>query len=48
MDGMSYDYDARSMGFYLYPLGPLNRAYNIEKVFVARKATARVEMLSGD
>ena len=48
MDGMSYDYDPRAVGFYLYPLGPLNRAYNIEKVFVARKATARVEMLSED
>lgn len=48
MDGMSYDYDPRTMGFYLYPLGPLNRAYNIEKVFVARKATARVEVLSAD
>ncbi len=46
MDGMSYDYEPRVMGFFLYPLGPLNRAYNIEKVYIARKATARVEMLS--
>ena len=48
MDGMSYDYEPRAPGFFLYPLGPLNRAYNIEKVYIARKATARVEMLSSD
>lgn len=48
MDGMAYDYEPQAMGFYLYPMGPLNRAYNIEKVFVSRKATARVEMLSAE
>jgi hypothetical protein len=47
MDGMSYDYEPRENHFFLYPMGPLNRAYNIEKVYVTRKATARVEVLAG-
>lgn len=46
MDGMTYDYSAASKGFYLFPMGPLNRAYNIERVYVTRKATARVEVLA--
>jgi hypothetical protein len=47
MDGMAYDYDPSQPFFYLHPMGPLNRAYNIEKVYITRKATARVEVLSG-
>lgn len=47
IDGMSYDYAPGEVAFFLYPMGPLNRAYNIEKVYVSRKATARVEVLAG-
>lgn len=47
MDGMSYDYEPNQAMFYLHPMGPLNRAYNIEKVYITRKATARVEVLAG-
>lgn len=47
MDGMSYDYDPNKQSFFLHPMGPLNRAYNIERVYITRKATARVEVLAG-
>lgn len=47
LDGMAYDYQPGATGFYLFPMGPLNRAFNIERVYVTRKATARVEVLAG-
>ena len=47
IDGMSYDYEPSAEDFFLSPNGPLNRAYNIERVYISRQATARVEVVSG-
>jgi len=46
IDGMSYDYEPRAKDFFLFPNGPLNRAYNIEKAYISREAAARVAVLS--
>ena len=47
IEGMSDDYQPRAKTFFLFPTGPLNRAYNIKKVYISREATARVAVLSG-
>lgn len=38
MDVIAVDYDPQVWGFYFYPMGPLNRSYNIEKAFVTKQA----------
>ena len=43
MDGVSPDVGAKPPWFFLYPMGPLNRAYNIHQVYISRKAAARIE-----
>jgi hypothetical protein len=43
MDGVSPDVDKKTPWFFLFPMGPLNRAYNIHQVYISRKAAARIE-----
>jgi hypothetical protein len=47
IEGMSYDYEPRAKDFFLFPDGPLNRASNIKKAYISRRATTSVEVVSG-
>lgn len=46
LDGLVRDFDPGTTGFQLLPLGPLNRAYNVDRVWVRRSALESVEVLS--
>ncbi|HKY59769.1 MAG TPA: hypothetical protein VJP59_02055 [Gemmatimonadota bacterium] len=46
MDGVIYDYDPDARAFFLHPHGPLNRAYNVERVYVTRDAIRELKVLA--
>lgn len=46
LDGVVYEAPSGRFGaFFLYPLGPLGRAYNILRCYVTRGAVARIEVI---
>jgi hypothetical protein len=46
MDGVIYDYDPDARSYFLHPHGPLNRAYNVERVYVTRDAIRELKVLA--
>ena len=46
MDGVIYDYEPDARWFFLHPHGPLNRAYNVEKVYLTRDAIREIKVLA--
>jgi hypothetical protein len=45
MEGLTYGYDPKRPGFFLYPTAPLERVYNLERTFVGRGAIEEVTLL---
>ena len=41
--GLTYDYRAEDPGFFLFPTDPLNRALNLERAYLTRRAIEGVE-----
>jgi hypothetical protein len=41
--GLTYDYRAEHPGFFLFPTDPLNRALNLERAYLTRRAIEGVE-----
>ena len=46
MDGVIYDYDPDAGAYFLHPHGPLNRAYNVERVYMTREAIRELKVLA--
>jgi hypothetical protein len=46
MDGVVYDYEPDARAYFLHPHGPLNRAYNVERVYVTREAMRELKVLA--
>lgn len=46
MDGVIYDYSPDAPWCYLHPHGPLNRAYNVDKVYLTRDAIREIKVLA--
>lgn len=46
MDGVIYDYKADDEAYFLHPHGPLNRAYNVERVYMTRDAMRELKVLA--
>lgn len=46
MDGVIYDFEPDAPWCFLHPHGPLNRAYNVEKVYVTRAAVREIKVLA--
>lgn len=46
MDGVIYDYQPDATWFFLHPHGPLNRAYNVDKVYLSRDAVREIKVLA--
>ncbi|MGH7571497.1 MAG: DUF6982 domain-containing protein [Gemmatimonadota bacterium] len=46
MDGVIYDYEPDAPWCFLHPQGPLNRAYNLDKVFLTRGAVREIKVLA--
>lgn len=46
MDGVVYEYEPDARAYFLHPQGPLNRAYNVERVYVTRDAIRELKVLA--
>ena len=46
MDGVIYDYEPDAPSYFLHPHGPLNRAYNVERVYATREAIRELKVLA--
>ncbi|MGH7550234.1 MAG: DUF6982 domain-containing protein [Gemmatimonadota bacterium] len=46
MDAVIYDYEPEAPWYFLYPHGPLNRAYNLERVYLTRGAIREIKVLA--
>jgi hypothetical protein len=44
MEGLTYGYDPRRPGFFVYPTAPPHHAYNCERAYISRDATETVTM----
>jgi len=44
MEGVTYGYDSRRPGFFVYPTSPLHHAYNCERAYVSRSAAESVTL----
>lgn len=44
IEGLSYGYEPERPGFFVFPTGPEERVYNLERAFLTRQAVDTVEM----
>jgi hypothetical protein len=42
--GLTYGYQPQRPGFFLFPTEPLERALNLERAFLTRRAVTRVDV----
>lgn len=46
MDAVIYDYEPDAPWYFMHPHGPLNRAYNLDRLFVTRDAIREIKVLA--
>ena len=44
MEGLTYGYDPKRPGFFVYPTSPLHHAYNCERAYISRNAAETVTL----
>ncbi len=44
LEGLCYGYDPHRPGFFLFPVEPVERTYNLERAFFTRQAVAEVDL----